>query len=363
MNHHTATHPQATRRPLTTTLTALTLTAALAGCVPGSSNEDNAQGETPSAVTVVVHDSFQMSEEQQADFEKTSGYDLTIVTNGDGGALVNSLILTKDAPIADAVFGVDNTFASRGISEEVFAPYTSEVASQTSRDLALPGDDTLTAIDFGDVCLNVDPTWFENNSLDVPATLDDLADPAYRNLTVVTNPATSSPGLSFLFATIGKYGEDGYLDYWTQLKDNGLKIVDGWEDAYYVDFTATGDGDRPIALSYASSPAFTVTDDGSATTTSALLDTCFRQVEYAGVLHGAANPEGAQAFIDYLLSEDYQTTIPDAMYMYPVADTVELPDAWAQFAPLPTTPISLDPDTIARMRDTWIKDWSAQIIG
>ncbi|WP_051196402.1 thiamine ABC transporter substrate-binding protein [Jonesia quinghaiensis] len=359
-------------RSITATTTLLVLAGTLTACVPSSDSTPSgtqspaAGGDTEgtnSTVTVVVHDSFQISDEQKAAFTQSTGYDLNVVTNGDGGALVNKLVLTKESPLGDVAYGVDNTFASRGITEGVFAPYTSPAQSPTGADLAIPGDDTLTAVDYGDVCLNLDPTWFKDNNIDEPTSLDDLTDPVYKDLTVVTNPATSSPGLSFMFATIGQYGEEGYLDYWNDLNDNGLKIVDGWEDAYYVDFTGAGDGDRPIALSYASSPAFTVTDDGTETTTTAMLDTCFRQVEYAGVLAGANNPEGGQAFIDFLLGDDFQNTIPDAMYMYPVTDSATLPDAWSQFAPVPPNPISLDPALIATNRDAWIKDWNAQIIG
>ncbi|WP_435299209.1 thiamine ABC transporter substrate-binding protein [Timonella sp. A28] len=348
-----------------TALAGVTLLAAsLIACAPVTEEVvESSSTKAPKTVRVVVHDSFQMSDEQKAEFTKTSGYDVEIVTNGDGGALVNKLILTKDAPLGDVTFGVDNTFASRGTDEGVFAPYTSKNESKLGASLRLAGDNTLNPVDYGDVCLNIDPQWFEKNNIAEPKTLDDLIKPEYKDLTVVTNPATSSPGLSFLFATIGAYGEAEYLNYWDALKNNGLKIVDGWEDAYYVDFTAVEKGDRPIVLSYASSPAFTVTEDKKDTTTKALLDTCFRQVEYAGVLTNAANPQGAQAFIDYLLSDSFQGTIPDAMYMYPASDSAELPDDWAKFAPVPENPISLDPSDIATNRDAWLKEWSAQIIG
>ena len=356
------------------------LVMALAACAPGSDSDKNAaespttsassdgtadsQGEPANkTVRLVAHDSFVISDELKAQFTKDTGYELEIVTNGDGGALVNKLVLTKDAPLGDAVFGVDNTFASRGIAEGVFAPYTSDKQSTTGTSLAVPGDTSLNAIDYGDVCLNLDTAWFTEHKLAEPQTFEDLTKPEYKDLTVVTNPATSSPGLSMLLGTIGAFGADGYLNYWQELKDNGVKIDDGWEDAYYVDFTGAGEGDRPIALSYASSPAFTVSDDGKSTTTSAMLDTCFRQTEYAGVLAGAKNPEGAKALIDFLLGVDFQNSIADAMYMYPVSDEATLPSDWANFAPLPTKPIAVAPADIADNRDAWLKDWSAKIIG
>ena len=197
----------------------------------------------------------------------------------------------------------------------------------------------------------------------MPTTLDDLVEPAYKDLLVVTNPASSSPGLSFLLATIAAKGEDNYLDFWGQLVDNGVAVVQGWSDAYYTEFSgADGNGPRPLVVSYATSPAYTVDDDGARSHTVALLDTCFRQVEYAGVIKGAQNAEGARAFIDFLLSDDVQASIPENMFMYPVTG-VALPEQWQEFAPLSENPLRMDPDEISAHRTEWIKDWTARVIG
>ncbi len=365
-----STRLQSPRTPsgITTTLAALTATAALAACsqttTPGT-DSDGANTSAPPAststeLTVVTHDSFAIPEELQTRFAEESGLDVTYVAPGDGGALVNQLILTKDSPLGDVVYGIDNSFSSRAVAEGVIADYDSP---------ALPDDasqfdtEALVPIDFGDVCINADTTWFEDNSIPVPTTLDDLTEPEYEDLLVVSNPASSSPGLSFLLATIATKGEDGYLDYWGQLVDNGVSVVQGWSDAYYTEFSgADGEGPRPLVVSYATSPAYTVTEDGTESTTEALLDTCFRQVEYAGVIEGAQNVEGAQQFIDFLLSDDVQASIPENMFMYPVTG-VDLPQEWADFAPLSEDPLSLDPEQISENRDTWIQDWTAQVIG
>ncbi|BDZ42405.1 thiamine ABC transporter substrate-binding protein [Paraoerskovia sediminicola] len=348
---------------------ALGLIATVASCSDAGSTEDAASSDTSAeatdgaggggTVTLVTHDSFGLSDGILDDFTEQTGYAVETVAPGDGGTLVNQLVLTKDSPLGDAVFGVDNSYASRAVDEGVFEPYRSDA---TPDDAPESPDDALTPIDQGDVCINADLTWFEENDVDVPATLDDLTDPEYADLLVVTNPATSSPGLAFLAATVGAEAE-GWEDYWAGLRDNGVKVVDGWEDAYYVDFTgAGGEGDRPLVLSYATSPAFTVTEDGSETTTAALLDTCFRQVEYAGVLAGAENPEGAKALVDFLLSDEVQSDIPGSMYMYPVTD-VELPAEWEQFAPLAEDPFDVDPAEIAERRSEWIDAWTATVIG
>ena len=204
--------------------------------------------------------------------------------------------------------------------------------------------------------MNVDDTWFAEHDLAPPTTLDDLADPAYEDLFVTPGATTSSPGMAFLLSTIAAYG-DGWPDYWADLLDNGAKLTEGWSDAYQVDFTqGGGKGDRPIVLSYDSSPAFTVSDGVS--TTSALLDTCFRQVEYAGVLEGAENPDGAEALVDFLLSPEVQAALPDSMYVFPVDPAVELPKEWAEFAVQPESPYDVDPASITENRDAWLREWS-----
>ncbi|ACQ82051.1 ABC transporter, periplasmic binding protein, thiB subfamily [Beutenbergia cavernae DSM 12333] len=329
----------------------------------GNGGEETTDGGS-AVVRLVTHDSFAISDDVRAAFEESSGYTIELINPGDGGALVNQLILTKDSPLGDAVYGVDNTFASRAIDEGVFAEYVPSDVPASAEPYRIDGaEDLLTPVDVGDVCLNVDHAWFTERGLAEPAGFEDLLKPEYRDLTVVTNPATSSPGLAFLLATVGAFGEDGWLDYWAQLRDNGLSVVDGWEDAYYVDFSgAGGGGPRPIVLSYSSSPAFTVGDDGGSTT-GALLDTCFRQVEYAGVIAGAENPEGAQALVDFLLSEDFQADLPEQMYVYPVDDAVELPAEWVEFAPLAPEPFEVAPADIAEHRDSWIEQWTDTVIG
>jgi len=330
---------------------------ALAAC--GSTGTRATTSPTPTetdTLTVVTHDSFVLPQELLDQFAEETGYTVTYVAPGDAGTLVNQLILTKDSPLGDVVFGIDNAMASRASREGVLADYTSAAAAGTDAQLAA---DQLTPVDYGDVCINADSAWFDKHDLTVPATLDDLARPEYKDLLVVSSPATSSPGLSFLLATVGAK-DDGWLDYWQSLKDNGLKVVAGWTDAYYTDFSgADGKGDRPLVLSYSTSPAFTL--DGDTSTTEALLDTCFRQVEYAGVIAGAQNPVGAGKFIDFLLSDEVQSVIPENMYMYPAVTDTELPADWQKFAPLSDSPIEVAPADIDANREAWISQWSEAI--
>ena len=336
------------------TLATVTLVA-LAACsapTPGPA-EGSAPPTESTELTVVTHDSFTLPDELKEQFAEETGYEVTYLAPGDAGALVNQLILTKDSPLGDVVYGIDNTFASRADDEGILTDYDSPALPQSSTQFDAAG---LTPIDFGDVCINADTAWFEEKGLPLPTTFDDLAKPEYKDLLVVSDPASSSPGLSFLVATIGAKG-DGYLDYWRSLMDNGTLVTSGWSDAYYTEFSgADGEGPRPLVLSYATSPAFTVEDGESSTV--ALLGTCFRQIEYAGVLAGAENEAGARAFIDFMLSPEVQQAIPTNLYMYPVVADTPLPEEWVKFAPLPTQPIEVSADRISENRDQWIRDWT-----
>ncbi|USQ79773.1 thiamine ABC transporter substrate-binding protein [Ornithinimicrobium faecis] len=351
----------------------LGLALALSGCTllgaddeptPDQQNPQDSAGETSETspqnaeVVLVTHESFTLPDEVLAGFTEQTGYQVVVQASADAGALTNQLVLTKGSPIGDAVFGIDNTFASRAVNEGVLTAYSPSDLPPEVSEHALPGEaaDYLTPIDYGDVCVNIDDAWFEAEGIEPPQTLADLTDPTYADLFVTSGASSSSPGLAFLIATIGEFGADGWQGYWRDLMANGAVITSGWSDSYGVDFTFSG-GDRPIVLSYASSPPFTIPEGGEEPTTSALLDTCFRQVEYAGVLEGAANPEGAQALVDYLLTDEVQAAIPDAMFVYPVTD-VELPELWAQWADVAPEPIQVDPELIEESREDWVREWA-----
>lgn len=332
-----------------------TLLLVATGCSLGTGGDSDGSATAGGEVVLVTHDSFTLPEDLVAEFEQESGYTLTHTPAGDGGELTNKLVLTDAEPLGDVAFGVDNTFASRAVREGVFAPYDPELP-EGAAEHELPGDaeDALTPIDTGNVCVNVDTAWFSQRDMEPPQTLEDLTDPAYRGLFVTPGATSSTPGMSFLLATIAEFG-DQWEGYWRDLLANDTLIVRGWEDAYNVDFTFSG-GDRPIVLSYDSSPAFTV--EGGETTTAALPETCFAQVEYAGVLAGADNPEGARAVIDWMLSTEVQEALPPNMYVYPVAEEAELPEEWAEFAPPVTPTLDLPPAEIAENRDQWQQKWT-----
>lgn len=312
-------------------------------------------------VVLITHDSFYLPPEVIEDFTAETGYPLTVLPSGDAGSMTNTLALTTNSPLGDAVFGIDNTFASRAVEEGVLAEYTPTEVPDGVSDHVLDGELAayLTPVDFGDVCVNVDLEWFEREGIPAPQTLQDLTDPQYEGLFVTPGASTSSPGLAFLLATIAEFGEDGWQDYWRELKANDVLVTAGWEDAYMVDFSAGRDqGDRPIVVSYASSPPFTIDEDSGESTTAALMETCYHQVEYAGVLEGAANEAGAQAVVDYLLSDAVQESLPESMFVFPVSDEVELPSEWAKWAKVAQDPYELPADQVEETRMDWVSQWA-----
>lgn len=325
-------------------------------------------GQGADTVVLVTHDSFAVSEATLESFEKESGLTVDVLRAGDAGRMVNQAILTKSNPLGDILFGIDNTFLSRALDAEIFEPYWSPGLGQIAAGFIPDDTGRVTPIDFGDVCLNYDIGYFEERDLALPSSLRELTEPAYAGLLVVENPATSSPGLAFLLATIAEFDTEGdydYLDFWEDLRANDVLVVDGWTEAYYGEFSAPGrdTGTRPLVVSYASSPPAEVLfspdpDDGPFTGAITGDNMCFRQVEYAGVLVNARHPEGARRLIDFMLSPVFQADIPLNMFVFPVIESVELPPLFQELAEIPQAPARLDYDRIEANREVWIQAWS-----
>jgi len=320
-------------------------------------------GSEEPVVRIVGHDFFSVSDEVIAAFEQETGIDVRIIQGGDAGTVVNQAILTRGNPVGDILFGVDNTLLSRALDAELFERYESFLIPQIPDEFEL--SPYVSPVDFGDVCINYDTSAF-GDELAPPATLDDLADPRYRGMLVVEDPTISSPGLAFMLATIARYGETGdytWLDYWADLRANDVEIAPDWGTAYYGLFSGAGDGDRPIVVSYATSPAAEVYGAEPPipeTSTAAIRDGCYRQIEFAGVLTNANHPQNARAFIDYMLSLPFQEDVPGQMFVYPVRPDAALP-AW--FGGRPTdTPPGLDPGVIEENRERWLAEWTDVVL-
>lgn len=336
-----------------------TLTLILALIVAACSTEE--QTEIPETLTLIAHDSFANGADETdafASFTETTGIDVEVVAAGDAGTLVNQAVLSKDNPLADVLFGIDDTFLSRAIDEGIFQPFESANINTVPDDFRRE-DDLVTPIDFGDVCFNYDKAWFEENELEVPSDLTDLTAPEYAQNVTVEHPATSSPGLAFLLATIDAFGEDAWKDWWQQMRDGGVNVANDWDTAYYSDFTQYG-GDSSIVMSYASSPPAEVifADEPPESAPTGVIESgCYRQVEFAGILDGTDYPESAGELIDYMLSVEFQEQIPLTWFVFPANQDAELPQEFIDHTIIPDDPARLPADEIADNRDRWIDEW------
>jgi thiamine transport system substrate-binding protein len=342
---------------------AVTLVLVLVATLLMGCGGDDAQ---PTEVVLVTHDSFAISDDVAQAFEDESGLTLRILKAGDAGEIVTRALLTAGNPEGDVLFGVDSNLLSRVLEGDVFEPYESPELEHVNPELVLDPEHRATPIDRGDVCLNYDRAWFAERGIDPPARLEDLTLPRHRDQLVVQNPATSTPGLAFLLATIAHFG-DRWQEFWSDLRANGILVVDGWEEAYNTRFSgASGsDGTRPVVVSYASSPPAEVIfrePRPAEAPTGVVESSCFRQIELAGVLRGATNEDGARQLVDFMLSKRFQEDIPLQMFVFPARTSAALPPEFETWAVVPEQPLELPPDEIEENRERWVDEWSEIVI-
>lgn len=328
--------------------------AAVGGAAAGAGGE--AAGGECAEITLVTHDSYAISDGTLEKFTEETCIKVTQVGAGDAGELVAKAILTKDAPLGDVLFGIDNTFLARGLEGDIFQPYTSEKLGDVKPELLIDSTNSVTPISYGDVCVNY---WTEAVEGDIPQNLDDLTKAQYKGQLVVQHPETSSPGFAFLLATIETYGEDGWEQYWQDLVANDVAVTAGWSDAYYGEFISGG-GQRSMVVSYATSPPAEVIyadPPVDKAPTGVIEHGCFRQIEFAGVLKGSTNAAAAGQFIDYMLSETYQADIAPNMFVYPAVSSTELPAEFVQWSPQVKDPVMIEPADIEANRAKWTERW------
>jgi thiamine transport system substrate-binding protein len=329
---------------------------AAAACTTGASSTFQTISTGPRSVTLITHDSFDVSKDVLRAFERQRGIDVEVIPAGDAGQVVNRAILTAGDPEADVLFGIDDNLLHDALEAGVFVPYTSPRLEAVPDEYELDPERRVTPIDRGDVCVNQDGRVLMSEPI---TSLEDLR--SHGRALVVENPATSTPGLAFLLATIARYGDPGFEDYWADLRASGVTVVDGWEQAYFGGFSGAGggEGELPFVVSYATSPvAEVVFAEGSAPENLVLEDTCYRQIESAGILAGTEHEAEARELIDFLLSREFQEDIPLRMFVFPVVTDAVLPDVFVEHAVVPEEPLALDPATVAANRRDWVERWT-----
>jgi thiamine transport system substrate-binding protein len=363
-----------TQSQLPSARTLAALTVLLAGMLAGCRAQPTTQPASitpppfPTVLTVMTHDSFSVSAAVLAGFERANNAKVQFVKAGDAGTMLNKAILAKDNPLADVLYGVDNTYLSRALKEGIFEAYDAPALADLPEDVRLDPENRALPIDTGDVCLNYDKAYFADHGIKPPSTLGDLTRPEYKSLLVVENPSTSSTGLAFLLATVGAFGDPAYLSFWEKLAANDVLVVDGWETAYNTEFSGSaGRGTRPIVVSYGSSPVFEVVYAAAPVreppTAAVVTDnTCFRQIEFAGILRGTANRALAEAWIDFMLSPVFQEDMPLQMYVFPVNPQARLDPVFQKYLAVPDRPVAVAPSDIEAKRETWINAWREVVL-
>lgn len=369
--------PTVGQRSIPTRITVMASAVALmvAACGTGTGTVDvtvdvtGSVAAVPRTVTLLAYDSFPAEDagvvDALAEFTAETGVAVEILNGGDAGTMTTKAVLTAGNPEGDVLWGIDTTLLTRALEADVFEPYVAAADGAIPAELLALGEGVVTPVDTGDVCLNYDIAWFAERGLEPPATLAELIEPAYADLLVVQNPASSSPGLAFLLATIAQFGDD-WADFWADLRDNGVDVVDSWRTAYYERFSGSGGGERPLVVSYASSPPAEVfyadppRDDAP---TASIDATCFRQVEFAGVLRGTDAPDEARALVDFLVGERFQREIPLSLFVFPVREGVALPEVFVEHATVAADPLSLPASDIAARQQEWIEEWTTTVLG
>jgi len=316
----------------------------------------------------MTHDSFAITESVLKEFETANNVTVQVLKSGDAGALLNTALLNKESPLADVMYGADNTLLSRALDNNLFELYNSPALAAIPAELKLDTENRALPVNYGDVCLNYDKGYFAEKGLTPPANASELTKPEYKSLLVTEDPATSSTGLAFMLGTWAAFGDDGFRQFWADLRANDVKVAPDWETAYYTEFSgSSGKGPRPVVVSYASSPpaevifASTPLDDApTASVTGA--KSCFRQIEFVGILKGTKNRDLAEAWVDFMLGKTFQEDMPLNMFVYPALPSATLPEAFVKYSGTVESPIILDPQTIAEKRDALIKEWTEIVV-
>jgi thiamine transport system substrate-binding protein len=322
----------------------------------------------PRELILMTHDSFDIGENIIMAFEEEHDVTVQVLKSGDAGEMVVQAILTKDAPLADLMYGIDNTFLGRALEAEIFKEYRSVNLNLVPTRYRLDPTNHVMPVDFGFVNINYDLTWFGEHDAQPPADLPDLTEDDWKGLLVVENPATSSPGLAFLLSTIARFGETGeytWKDFWADLRGNDVLVANGWEDAYYTSFSMYG-GDRPLVVSYTTSPAaeFFYSEgsyDSPPTGNMTGPKVAFLQIEGIGILEGTNNEKLAEQFVDFVMDRAFQEDFPTRMWVYPANSAAALPAVF-DFALAPEDPATVDPAMITANREAWIDEWTQIVL-
>lgn len=357
----------------------LVLFTPLSGClepVTNSTEGCNVLETTTSnstTVRILTYDIAAFSQSMLDEFTNNTGYEVELIRADDAGGILEQMLQTQGAPQSDLAVGLDNTYLQTALDFCLLQPHsTAPPALDPSATLPYDGAYALP-FDQGDVCLNVDENGLNETERTFPVDLWELTGPEWNGKTSFPSPVTSSPGRAFMIATIDYFEHDdnqttNAFDWWAAMADNNARFTSGWTEAYevhysggYGEWTEGHIGDSILTVSYCHSPGVEAFYSGNSThSTSITLErSTFHQVEYAGLTNGATNVNGANAFLDYLLSEEVNRNMPENNLMLSVLQEPTFPetDGYQWHTDTPAMNANVSMDRIAQNMDTWLNQW------
>lgn len=316
--------------------------------------------QATSEIRLITYNSFNLPKKLIQQFEKNNNTTIKIIKAGDNNTLINRLILTKDHPIADVVYGINNNNIYKIIDNNLIQNNQPILNNDIFINLK-----NISVINYGFIALNYDKEWFTTHKLPLPKNLYDLALPQYKDLLVVENPNTSAVGMAFLLANIAGIGEKNTFNWWLKMRQNGIKITKDWSEAYYKEFTLNG-GHYPIMVGYTSSPAAEIFYSKNKLVTPNinnlfLQGAVYEQVEGAAILNQTKQPQLAKKLIQFLQSVDVQNSLVTTMWVYPANKKVLLPKIM-QYATLPKMHWAPNPQRIQKYQQNWLERWNQIVL-
>jgi len=333
--------PAALYAMLYATLAVILLTG-LAGC----------KKEKSADLVIWTYDSFNSEWGPGPDvskvFEEKTGVKITWVSHGDAGEIVSRLIQEENNSNADIILGFDQNLAERVLDSGLLEAYRPKGADKIFNELVLDKNFRITPFDYSYFAIVYDSQEITSP----PKSLEDLTSSQFKQKLILIDPRTSSPGLGFFAWVKDVYGAN-WKDYWKRLQPSILTISDGWSTAYGL-FTR---GEAPLVLSYTTSPGYHLEYENTERYKAAIFsDGHAMQIEAAGLLKNAKNKENAKAFLDFMLSADFQKIIPLTNWMYTVID-IPLPDSF-RINPKSDKPLLPKP-----VSEADLNEWAALMIG
>ena len=280
-------------------------------------------------------------------FEEKHNADVEFVAVDSAATLLNKVILEGDTSKADIVLGLDMNLFDLAEQSELF---TSHNINDINNLINLPlkwESDKFVPYNYGYFSF----VYNEANLKTPPKSMDELINSTNARI-VIQDPRTSTPGLGLLTWMKALYG-DKAGDEWKKLNKKIISVTKGWTDAYYNFFMA---GEADMVLSYTTSPAAHIMFEERYD----ILATTFEEgnyitIEFAGILNNSQNKDLAIKFLNFMLSEEFQSVIPSTNIMYPVTNIRDLPEAFDKLN-VPNF-IQMDPKEINKNKEKWIDEW------